>query len=492
MTVVTRECINRNILIHQHNHTQGSVLDKTFDYHEFCMMIDYWKLLLIDKYQVQRGNTMFIDFELINTYYYSLIFAAAELGIVMIIDWPHCWKEEDLLDHKVTMYGTVDFVVTQKEKFNRPDRHWDVQRNLKYAKNIILQDEFDEYLVKDNTLFPGIAQLVWAQEDDAFCYTCSSGTTGLAKRIENDHKKIYDMAANMVRHLEFDPNARVLHTRNMHHGASLCYHFLPGFIAGGEQFTYTLNDHTDEEVAKIVAFTQLHQLNQLFLYIPEFLLSFLKQIDSVQHPVRISTLFQITLEVAHLVKEKNIQRAFSPFGDSNIAAGIFVKKVDKNTDLTNYEVGDMGPPITELFDCEVRADSMLYVRCQKWNQDWRSSGDLFEVRNGNFVFMGRANNYRINMQWIQQATVEKLVRDLFGFNKAHIVIDPEMQKVYAAIWEHNPEAEQALHQYFEDNFEELKIAYVIKNEKFEHFWNSRKIDYSKIRDYCRSKLGIKL
>ena len=77
---------------------------------------------------------------------------------------------------------------------------------------------------------------------------------------------------------------------------------------------------------------------------------------------------------------------------------------------------------------------------------------------------------------------------LFGQNNANIVVDPLYQKIYLAVWKPNTEAEIELNKFFDDNYNKVKISYVLRNEKYDHFYNSRKIDNSKIRQVCRERL----
>jgi hypothetical protein len=68
------------------------------------------------------------------------------------------------------------------------------------------------------------------------------------------------------------------------------------------------------------------------------------------------------------------------------------------------------------------------------------------------------------------------------------VVDFEMQKIYLAVWKENPDAESLLNKFFDQQYESVKISYVLRNEKYDHFFNSRKIDNAKIRQVCRQHL----
>ena len=118
---------------------------------------------------------------------------------------------------------------------------------------------------------------------------------------------------------------------------------------------------------------------------------------------------------------------------------------------------------------------------------------MFEIINGNYHFHGRADQYRINGEWVQLRDIELKVKELFGLNGANIVIDNEMQKIYLAIWKNNPRAELELSKFFSDNYKAVSISYTLRDQLYEQFFNSRKIDNSKLRQFCREvilKKGI--
>ena len=478
--IITRHCINPEILIHQHDDL--STLDhiKTWNYKEFCEFIDFWKIILVEKYNAQPGQTIYIQCGP-NVYYYSAFFAAAELGLQLIIDWPHVYKEDDLADYKVNMFGKIDFIIVSKH-YHDPDciTSYDYKRNLMFGKNIILQDEFDTYEIQDHEIYKRMSTTILAKPDDVLAYSFSSGTTGQPKPIQDTHKKIFLTAKRLGRLLSVSGNS-VLHTRTLHHGASMCYHFLPGFMDGKEQFSCVTID-------KIPEFVERYSINQLFLYLPHMVTDFLTSVSRLNHLVNITTLYQITSDVLPLIKDKNVNFVKSPFGDTTIGLGFFVKTVDQTTDKATYDVTNMGPVLDDFFQVELR-NGLLYVASPYYDPEYKTSNDVFELIDGNYYFKGRANGYRINGEWIKLFDLESAVKEFFGPNGATVVIDSEMQKIYLAVWENNTEAEKKIDKFLIDNYSSrVPISYTLRNESFNEFFNSRKIDHSKIRYVCRKKL----
>ena len=144
-----------------------------------------------------------------------------------------------------------------------------------------------------------------------------------------------------------------------------------------------------------------------------------------------------------------------------------------------------GKPLDDAFGIAV-IDGRLHISIPALGEDWKTSNDKFDVINGDYYFRGRANRFRINEEWIEQRELESKVLELFG-GGANIVIDSEYEKIYLAIWEDLPDAENSLIAYFKSKFQNVFINYVLRNHNKENFFNSRKLDLNKIREYCRKQ-----
>jgi acyl-CoA synthetase (AMP-forming)/AMP-acid ligase II len=486
--VITRHCINPEILLHEHDTDTGELV-KVYDYNEFCDLINRWKIILIEKYNVQPGQTIFLRAGP-NLRYYSLLFAAAELGLIFIVDWPHVHTERDLHDPKVIIHGSIDysFLLRSQHDLDHPNCRispWEIQRDLKFVKTFLYDEDFYEHDIQHSKLINSVADIIWANSDSDLIHSTSSGTTGFPKKIINSHKKVYLMARRLANHY-FRKNDSALHTDTMNHGASLCYHFLPAFMMGGKQFTAAGVNYTG--VDSLIKFAVDNRINQLLLYLPATLTYFLQNMPRVDHCFNIVTLYQIMPNLVPLIKEKNINWIKSPFGDTTIGMGFFIKTVDQTTTSVGYDVTNMGPTVDDFFQIELR-DNRLYISCPELELDWKTSDDLFELINENYYFKGRANNYRINGEWIQLCELENKVKELFGTD-ASIVVDPDLQRIYLAIWKNNPAAEIELSRFFDKNYKLVNISYVLRDGNYDHFFNSRKIDNSKLRQVCREKLKL--
>jgi len=490
--IITRHCINPDILLPEYDLDTGELI-KVYNYDDFCHLIDRWKIILVEKFNARPGQKIFLR-EGPNLHYYSLVFAAAELGFIFIIDWPHCYTERDLADSKVTIHGEIDYIFSHSLHYvpGSPQfiGEWEVQRDKKFGKNLLYTDEFYNYYdINQSESIDSIINAIWATPDSDLIHSTSSGTTNDPKKVINSHKKVYLMAKRLA-DLYFSKNVSTLHIEHMNHGASMCYYFLPAFMVGGKQFTSegVHGRHPTRGLEPVLKFAMDNKITQLFLYNASQVTYFLKNMPRVDYCVNIITLYQITPEMLPLLKEKNVNWIKSPFGDTTIGMGFFIKTVDQTTNILDYDVTNMGPKLDDFFQIDIR-DQRLYVSCPELGEGWKTSDDKFELIDGNYHFLGRANSYRIGEEWISLQQIESAVLEFFGRDRANIVVDAHYQKIYLAIWQDTTsEAEKKLNDFFEKTYKEVKISYVLRNEVYQEYFNSRKIDNSKIRQVCRERM----
>jgi hypothetical protein len=482
LNIITRHCINKDIIVHE-KYFGTYKSSKTYNYKEFCLVIDKWKAILIEQYNVQPGQTIVLTAGP-HVRYHALIFAAAELGLAFVVDWPHAYSEFDIFHNdKITMYGKIDFVYSTKNSHDSTHptyNHWDTQRNLEHVRHTIFDDDFDDFPAPTVERQEELSLMIFANPNTVLVHTSTSGTTVLPKKIIYSHEKMY-LLAKRCGHLYFTKNNSILHTTTMHHGASMGLHWLPGFMSGKDQFTFT------SDLTTMSIMINNNKINQVFLPTTNDLSNFLKAIPKVTHCLNLITLYQITPNMVLTMKEKNINYIKSIYGDNTIGIAILIKTTDQTTDLATYDITNMGSILDDFYQIEVRNKS-LWISIPSLNQDWKTSNDQFEIINGEYYFQGRIDQYRINGEWIKLTDIEKVVHQLFGPTGANIVIDSEYQQIYLSVWKENSRAEQQLINYLNDCFKGRITPYILRNEKYYEFFGSRKIDLNKIRQFCRNEI----
>ena len=475
MDIITRACINPDLLIHEH--------DLTYNGQDFYKLIDRWKTFLVEQHQIQSGTTVAIDIDLGVTYY-ALIFACCELGLVLTNVWPSMINGQDAHDDRLTILGGVDIVICKNAQHDPAHVDYNAtnhKRDLLYSKKIIYEQEFVDYQVLDPALLEKMATTIWATPDSVLNIGCSSGTTGDPKKISDTHKKVYRMARRYAP--RYSSGQRVLHSAHSHVGLSGPMYLLPGFMFGADQYTHQLDP---ADLQPLVDTVIKNKINHLYCYNALILLKFLQLVPRLEHDLRIFTLIRITKPVAELLQEKNVELLMTAFGDSTIGHAFFLKRIDRHTDLSAYDDSNQGPPVDDFYSFEIR-NGLLYTSIPELAQEWNTSKDLFEIRHGEYCCLGRSDDYEINGESFSLKTLEQQVTKLFG-EDANVFFDADRQKLYLAVWEKNDSAEKQLNNFLQETYRSVTISAVLKDVDIAEFYNDRKIDSAKVRKICRTML----
>jgi acyl-coenzyme A synthetase/AMP-(fatty) acid ligase len=488
--ILSRHHINPEILIHHWDIKSGETT--TFDYRQLCDMIDYWKYMLVEGYHAQPGKTVMIEFNLTNIYYFSAIYAAWELGLTLIVDWVHANSEQMCHSKVFSIHGKIDYAIVYSRQLDPSDKDfyskWDVLRTKLHCKQIITEKDFDNYQIVDHSRFKEVASTVYATPHSQAIWTATSGSTGVPKQQRIDHNSVVLQTQRLCKHLNFQRGTSSLHTNNLHHGASACYHFLPSMMIAKHQ--WILNSHfaSESDLKNLSDFIIDKKINKLFLYTPSKLTNWLNTTSVLQHPVDVTTLYYCPKDMISLAKQKNVSSIKSVFGDTTIGYGFLVKTVDCSEPLDAYEPNCIGPKLDNFFDFDLR-DQSLYVQIPGvGSTEWKTSHDKFELRDGKYYFMGRGTDYRINDEWILHQEIEAKVSELFDVNHeegATIVVDNEEQQVYLAIWINNPEAESELDYWFQQRYRSVYISKRARDLNKKDFMGARKISRPALREHFR-------
>lgn len=485
--VLSRDLISSDFVLCQENLNSKEIT--TINRSQFINMIDYWKILLVEKYQARPGQTVMLEFNLLNAYYYSAVFAVWELGMIMIVDWPHAFSYEDVNGYRMTMHGKVDFAILYSGQTDPNDQvfysYWDYERNRLNCNTILTEKEFDSYQIQDHSKFKEISQKILATPDIDAVWTASGGTTGNPKQIKITHKEIALQAKRLVKHLNFNPGENSLHTNNLHHGASMCYHFLPSFIASENHYIYTGKSRESNFYKNLSKYIIDRKINKVLLYSSEMLINFLSETSKLAHDLDIVTLFYVNKRCIDLMHEKNVRSIRNVFGDTTIGYGFLVKVVDKNTDSDTYVTNRIGPKLDDFFDFKIK-NGYLYVKVLGLGEtEWKTSQDKFNLINNDYYFYGRGTQYRICDEWINLGDIDNKVAECFPEDGATVVIDNEEQQLYLSVWKSNTQGEQKFSQYLKDNYQHVKLNKVARDLNVIEYTVSRKVDRQKLMQYFR-------
>jgi hypothetical protein len=490
--VLSRHHINPEICFHQWNIYNDEIT--TFDYSQICSMIDYWKFMLVERYDARPGKTVMIEFNNTNIYYFTAIYAAWELGLTLIVDWPHAQSEQTCHSEVFRVHGKIDYAIVYSRQLDPTDTafysKWDVLRTQLHCQEIITEKDFDNYTIVDHQRYQEITTTIYATPTTQAIWTATSGSTGAPKQQRIDHNSVVQQAKRLCTHLNFEINTTTLHTNNLHHGASACYHFLPSMMMGKDHWIFCSKfDNADLTLLNNLIVEK--KINKLFLYTPDKLLSWLQSAPILKHQVDITTLYYCTKEIVQLSKEKNVRLIKSVFGDTTIGYGFLVKTVDCRESLDHYEANKIGPKLDDFFDFKIEKNS-LYVSIPGLNiNDWRTSYDTFELKDNQYYFLGRGTDYRINHEWINHQEIEDKIKSLFdvdGEEGATIIVDNEEQQIYLAVWIANSAAEKLLDIWMNDRYKTVYISKKSYNLNKNDFMGSRKVSRPMLREHFRKNV----
>ena len=480
--MITREWINKDFAIHTIDVNNGKI-ERTVDKEQFFQMIDFWKVILQEKYKATAGQTCLLWSAQTDSYYYSAIFAVLELGMTLTIDMPHAVGPEDLYREKINMHGKIDIAIVNDDDHNPAIagfKLWDMISHYRICNSVVYISEFDTYQVQDPANYDTHRNKISVDPDTIAMQFPSSGTTGKAKTNRVNHKTLVGLSSRMMDIADCKHDGNSLHIRNLHHGLNVAHHFLPTFNGCANHYVCNYHPGRFDTLANAI---YDYKITNVLLYIADVLTEWARLTPVLEHAITVGTLFQIPTEVSALAKTKNISKIQSYFGATNVGSPIFVKTVTPDTDIATYNHKNFGAPVDDFFNIELR-DNLLWASIPSVEQDWRTTEDTFELVDNEYIFHGRGNIFRINEVWVRLHDLENDVVATLG-DSATVVIDNDEQKIYLAVWDYVDES--PFIDLFKTKYPSLKISTILKGLPREKFFSSRKMDRSAIRDYCRSQ-----
>jgi hypothetical protein len=260
------------------------------------------------------------------------------------------------------------------------------------------------------------------------------------------------------------------------YGGGVHTYFLTAWMTAREHSVMVTNDA--KKIAQAVVDLGITKMQ---LHTQKLTIDYLELTTPLTHSLDIMSFYNLLPRYTKLTKTKNIHSIKSMFGDAMIGPAMFIKTTDKDSD--DKSTAWVGCPADDFYNFEIR-DGQLWIEAPQLNEPWKTSGDRFECVNGEYYFYGRAIQYRIGRETVVLGDLDLEVDRLF-LGGATIVIDDLDEKIYLAVWKLNDDAENALHTYFSEKYQHLKINQIARNLDPNRFIVSRKIDRDKLREYFR-------
>jgi len=474
MEVISRDYVTQNLSYHDQKNT--------FTNQELNDNINFWKIILFEKYHMRPGMSIGLVDQSVSFTYTSLFFAAAELGLKILI-FPEKPTREDGYSSKmetlVKSWGFVDLIYYDNVTKNTPSL---VNMCRRYSTKTMQEDIFHEYTIDNPATFNNVSTKIFSAPDDVLLWTTSSGTTGEPKLLTYTHQQLYRIGKRNAVVLDLK-NQRIAHVRNMHHAAVLMANFLPGFAGADEHYQF-VSQFTDD-VEEFVNFVIANKISRLMLswksMLDNMLDYMIKNEMQFEHSIDIIVGgYYITPDYVEKIQKVRVARLRSMFGGNETCGPILLRTIDATTTTDNYQINYMGNTVDQFFNVNI-VDGKLSVGCPALYPQTIQLEDLFAGNSvDGYTHLGRSNFYRINETDFQISELADIVNQ--NGVSADVVVDVAYQKIYIAVWQGQINLDD-VNSKLSEKFSRLqfdKVAYLNK-QKYEEF----KLDHESLRQDFR-------
>lgn len=379
--MITRQCIEPSIEFQYHD---KMVHIKTYVHEDLCARIDRWKMFYIEQYNAQPGQTILIDFVVMTIDYFASVFAAAELGLVLVNGVPTEWRKQNgKEDMPVPQIETqIDYILNFDTKSD-----WDHALYTALGKNVIPNAYWQDYQVVDNELLNSVKDIVRCTEDSIL-------TLDLRDHSTATHKKIFATSKRLASVLGYTTWGSMVHTKNMHLlDSNFCWSLLPSFMTTRHHYVFNDADvpNGSDYFDMLGAFVVENRIN--FVSVNHVVAGALKRlltaVGAVDFDLTINTTAAVGRDIADLMQRNNVKGVNGIFGNSSKTMGLFVRRVDATTDRSRLQLNNFGAPVDDFYEFQLN-NHQLYYKCSTLNEDWQTDGDLFILTNNEYHYAGRA------------------------------------------------------------------------------------------------------
>lgn len=408
------------MIISRHILNKDLVYD-SLGYSELCDMVDYWKVLLWEKYEVRPGHGVAVVVSLTNAYYVSLVLACLELGVSLAVtDKP---IHNNLIGVRQRLYGPMQLSLFDEANWD-PSQIECANQYFKYVDQISV---FDNYQIQDHSLWDTIAKTIFAKPDNIAITTTTSGTSSKPTVVKHTHEWILDSATRATKILNFAKDETVLHTRQLSHGSILDLFLLPSLMVSDRHVVFNYNKHT---IGYFVKFVIENNVNKFIIF--SSVAEILDQLPVLTHKLNIISSARPPKNLVSIVKHKNIHSFTTSYGSSESGNNILVTSVTPDTDSSTFDPYNYGTLLDDHYALTVYPNC-VEVEVKKFNKKFKLN-DKMTVKDGNYYFYSRTDKYRINDVFITESDITRVTTAVTA-QKHDIVIDVEHDCIYLAFYE---------------------------------------------------------
>jgi acyl-CoA synthetase (AMP-forming)/AMP-acid ligase II len=371
MPVINRHLINPDIDF------DGANRDDLF------RLINRWKRLLVYGYGADKGQVLALAIITPNTNHVACVFAAAELGLkLLVISKPIA--KETIHATKMGIFGPVDITVSQG--FPLDDPHHDMVQT--YSKQVCLESEIDTVISDDDVMSPVIT------EDDEFLFASTSGTTGKSKPVMFTHRETLAISKRNLSVFDITKETIAQHTSSFHHASAMLTFMLPTLMVADKHYYGTMalidigfiKNSTPENFVK--EFILEKNVNAMMLTAPVGIKWLLDAMEPHKHLIK--TKIKINISGFTVFEKlyddaKNLPIEFySHYGSVDTGIPLLVNHIDENS---FYEKDKLGVAPDDFYKIDGE-----YITCPVLWEEPRKLPDQLYVRDGVYFYGERIEN----------------------------------------------------------------------------------------------------
>lgn len=482
MEVISRDYITPDLVYKNYS--------QTYTYENLVDNIKFWKIILYEEYGMRPGMSIALVDQAVKFSYCSLFFAAAELGLKILI-FPEKSERVDgysaKLESVVAHWGLVDLIYYDDMVTKTPAL---LAMCHRYGRQTVQEQVFFNYNIKDPKLFNEISNKVFANPEDVLVWTATSGTTAAPKLLEYTHQQLYRIGERNSRVFDFK-NQSIIHLRNMHHASVLMSNFLPGFRTSNNHYELIIDLSTDGTNRRLVEFIKSNQVSRVVIpwktMLDSLLEYMIKRNIKFEHEIHIVVGgFYVTKNYIDIIKKTNIAKLISMYGSNETFGPILLKVVDQYTDKDTFVENYLGTNPDDFYQIEL-VDQKLQVTCSSIYNGTKTLDDLFSGNNlSGYTHNGRSNFYRINEVDFDPQVITQMARSMFSNPNIELVTDMPKQRLYIAVWEGKFNLLK-FNRWITSEYPGLTVAAYdfLDRRNFEDF----KIDYEGLRNHFRNRFN---
>jgi hypothetical protein len=417
--IVSVDTVSKNFKLY--NNRSASWADKDL-LQEF---VNFWKIIFVEKNGLKSGDKIGLGFPFTDIYYFSALYAAAELGLkLVVLDIGTNTQNVSKNSSQTQDFLPLDLFVSGQTL---------VADKYEYYKSLSLQTEswqiWDHYQIKNKNSWNSITKQM-PNPNDVLLLCTSSGTTDRPKKVEHSHKFLYDVAKRNTDLFEFKGN--VLHVKNLHHGSSLAVYFLPSLMSDQCTGHFIFNYDEKNQVEGLAEFCCQHNINHLQFPYTHAVEKFLKYaVDNkiVFDDLTLYTFSYIDPDWQILMQKCKIKKIISIFGCNETSGPLFISTL--YPDSVDFNPQDFVKP-DNFYDYNFNDTGQLLVYLNQYDRTIVMQ-DNFEYTKDQFRHLGRNDLVRINDIQVDFFWLLELCR--IEQVSGQIVLDKQREKLYLAIWD---------------------------------------------------------